>query len=58
MKGGPFTIFAKVGAKDAMFAGIVETRETISSDSSLNWLKGYWDSMFELSEGVNEELCI
>ena len=35
----------------------METRETISSsDNSLNWWKGCWDSMFESSEGVKEDV--
>ena len=33
-----------------------ETKETISfSDNSLNWWKGCWNWMFELSEGVTED---
>ena len=36
--------------------GAEETRETISSsDNSLNWWKGCWNWMLELSEGVTED---
>ena len=69
MEREPFTIFVRMGArmgrddltKDAGIGsrmqdllGAEETRETISSsDNSLNWWKVCWNSMFELSEGVN-----
>ena len=45
-----------IGPRMQDLLGAEETRETISSsDNSLNWWKGCWDSMFELSEGVTEE---
>ena len=45
-----------IGSRIQDLLGAKETRETIYSlDNSLNWWKGCWNWMFELSEGVTED---
>ena len=45
-----------IGSRIQDLLGAEETRETISSsDNSLNWWRGCWNWMFELSEGVTED---